>query len=71
LKGFEDKSSLFGKYAQIIRSFDEGSLNCDYLKDALTDTDISMYHIKDHMSPLLLKGGFLTAVIMPTRSKNQ
>jgi hypothetical protein len=68
LKSFDPKGSMWGDYAQIIRAFDEGSINGDYLADALKDTDLSMFKIKDYLSPLLLKGGNLTAVIMPTRS---
>jgi hypothetical protein len=70
LQSFDAKGSLFGKFAQVIRSFDEGSINTDYFADALTGTDLfdGMFKVKDNLCPILLKGGFLTAVIMPTRS---
>jgi hypothetical protein len=68
LRGFDVKSSLFGKFAQVIRSFNEGSINTDYFKAALEGTDICMFKTTDGLSPILLKGGFLTAVIMPMRS---
>jgi len=68
LEGFDAKSSLFGKFAQVIRSLNEGSINTDYFKAALEGTDICMFKATDGASPILLKGGFLTAVIMPIGS---
>jgi len=62
------KSSLWGKVAEIIRSFEEGAINVDYLMDALIGQPAWMFKTTDHTNPILLKGGFLTAVIMPMRS---
>jgi hypothetical protein len=65
---FEDKSSIYGKFAQVVRAMEQGSINTDYLADALSGEPGMFYKVTDHLSPVLFFGATTLSVVMPLRS---
>ena len=67
LQHFEEKTTVGGRLALVIRAMGTNCVNLDYFRDSAEFRGIYSYQVTEGSDPILLRGARLQAVLMPAK----